>query len=87
MNSNNNTSEIENSSNEYEIPIGENYKLHKKRKLGSGSFGEIYFGTSVKQTKDVAIKIERIKTEYPQLIYESKLYLTLQGGGDIYIKL
>lgn len=32
------------SGNEYEIPIGDNYKLNAKKKLGSGAFGDIYYG-------------------------------------------
>lgn len=30
--------------NDYEIPIGENFKLNAKKKLGSGAFGDIYYG-------------------------------------------
>lgn len=29
---------------EYEIPISDNFKLNAKKKLGSGAFGEIYYG-------------------------------------------
>lgn len=31
-------------SSEYEIPISDNYKLNAKKKLGSGAFGDIYYG-------------------------------------------
>ena len=31
-------------SSEYEIPISDNFKLNAKRKLGSGAFGDIYYG-------------------------------------------
>jgi hypothetical protein len=31
-------------SSEYEIPIGDNFKLNAKKKLGSGAFGDIYLG-------------------------------------------
>lgn len=68
-------------SNDYEIPIGENFKLNAKKKLGSGAFGDIYFGTNIKLSEDVAIKLEPTKAKHPQLFYESKLYLALQGGG------
>ena len=35
-------------------------------------------------TKDkVAIKLEPIKTQFPQLEYENKLYRLLRGGGKI----
>jgi hypothetical protein len=29
---------------DYEIPIGDSFKLNAKKKLGSGAFGEIYYG-------------------------------------------
>lgn len=32
------------SANEYEIPVGECFKLNAKKKLGSGAFGDIYYG-------------------------------------------
>lgn len=33
--------------NEYEIPVGECFKLNAKKKLGSGAFGDIYYGNSL----------------------------------------
>jgi hypothetical protein len=66
---------------DYEIPIGENFKLNARKKLGSGAFGDIYFGTNLKLNEDVAIKLEPTKAKHPQLFYESKLYMALQGGG------
>lgn len=68
---------------EYEISIGEDYLLYAKKKLGSGAFGEIYKGFSKKLNMEVAIKLESVKNKHPQLIYESKLYSILQGGGNI----
>jgi hypothetical protein len=70
-------------SNDYEIPIGDNFKLNARKKLGSGAFGDIYYGTNVKLNEDVAIKLEPTKAKHPQLFYESKLYMALQGGGKI----
>jgi hypothetical protein len=67
--------------NDYEIPIGDNFKLNARKKLGSGAFGDIYFGTNTKLGEDVAIKLEPTKAKHPQLFYESKLYMALQGGG------
>ena len=66
---------------DYEIPIGDNFKLNARKKLGSGAFGDIYYGTNVKLGEDVAIKLEPIRAKHPQLFYESKIYMTLQGGG------
>ncbi|KAJ6295911.1 hypothetical protein OIU78_023856 [Salix suchowensis] len=61
--------------------IGGKYKLG--RKIGSGSFGEIYLATHIDTFEIVAIKIENSKTKHPQLLYEAKLYNILQGGSGI----
>ncbi|KAL6496516.1 Casein kinase 1-like protein 2 [Orobanche gracilis] len=61
--------------------VGNKYRLG--RKIGSGSFGEIYLGTNIQTNEDVAIKLENVKTKHPQLLYESKLYRILQGGTGI----
>ncbi|PKI64010.1 hypothetical protein CRG98_015596 [Punica granatum] len=61
--------------------IGGKYKLG--RKIGSGSFGEIYLATHVETPEIVAVKIENSKTKHPQLLYEAKLYGILQGGSGI----
>ena len=49
--------------------------------LGSGSFGVIYSGVNNKTKEEVAIKIESLNTNTPQLLYESKILKILQGGG------
>lgn len=59
--------------------MGEKYRLG--RKIGSGSFGEIYLGTNILTNEEVGIKLESVKTKHPQLLYESKVYRILQGGG------
>ncbi|XP_047329910.1 casein kinase 1-like protein 3 [Impatiens glandulifera] len=61
--------------------IGGKYKLG--RKIGSGSFGEIYLATHVDSFEIVAVKIENSKTRHPQLFYEAKLYKVLQGGSGV----
>ncbi|KAF3328329.1 Casein Kinase-1 Like Protein [Carex littledalei] len=61
--------------------VGNKYRLG--RKIGSGSFGEIYLGTNLQTTEEVAIKLESVKTKHPQLLYESKIYKILQGGTGI----
>ncbi|KAJ9688366.1 hypothetical protein PVL29_014183 [Vitis rotundifolia] len=61
--------------------VGGKYKLG--RKIGSGSFGEIYLATHVDTFEIVAVKIENSKTKHPQLLYEAKLYNLLQGGSGI----
>jgi casein kinase 1 len=53
------------------------------RKIGSGSFGDIYLGTHISGGEEVAVKMESVKTRHPQLLYESKLYKILQGGVGV----
>ncbi|XP_039051018.1 casein kinase 1-like protein 3 isoform X1 [Hibiscus syriacus] len=61
--------------------VGGKFKLG--RKIGSGSFGEIYLATNIDTFEIVAIKIENGRTKHPQLLYEAKLYNILQGGSGI----
>ncbi|KAF8025734.1 hypothetical protein BT93_F2540 [Corymbia citriodora subsp. variegata] len=61
--------------------VGNKFRLG--RKIGSGSFGEIYLGTNIQTNEEVAIKLETVKTKHPQLMYESKLYKILQGATGI----
>ncbi|XP_078428144.1 casein kinase 1-like protein 12 [Wolffia australiana] len=61
--------------------VGKKYRIG--RKLGSGSFGELYLGTNIQTNEEVAIKLERVKSRHPQLHYESKLYRIFQGGTGI----
>jgi hypothetical protein len=56
-----------------ELRIGGKWRLG--RKIGSGSFGDIYRGTSVDKTaeiREVAIKLEARTSKHPQLLYEAK---------------
>ncbi|KAI3410781.1 uncharacterized protein J3R85_018441 [Psidium guajava] len=64
-----------------ETRVGNKFRLG--RKIGGLCFGEIYLGTNIQTNEEVAIKLERIKTKHPQLLYETKLYRTLQGGTGI----
>jgi serine/threonine protein kinase len=68
---------------DYEIPIGGTYKLDARKKLGSGAFGDIYLGRNIRLNEEVAIKLEPTRSRHPQLFYESKLYMALQGGVGI----
>ncbi|KAI5596930.1 hypothetical protein POPTR_002G036000v4 [Populus trichocarpa] len=61
--------------------VGGKFKLG--RKIGSGSFGELFLGVNVQTGEEVAVKLESVKTKHPQLHYESKLYMLLQGGTGI----
>ena len=60
-----------------ELRVGKKYRLG--RKIGSGSFGDIYLGTDVTNDVQIAIKLEAKNTRHPQLIYEAKVLKLLQG--------
>ena len=51
------------------------------RRLGAGSFGELYAATDLSNNSEVALKIESIRSSHPQLQYESRVYKALAGGG------
>jgi casein kinase 1/casein kinase I family protein HRR25 len=61
-----------------ELRVGKKFRLG--RKIGSGSFGDIYLGTNMTSGEEVAIKLESVKSKHPQLLYESKIYKILNGG-------
>ena len=64
-----------------EFIVGGKYRL--VRKIGSGSFGDIYLALNLANGEEVAVKLEPQKARHPQLLYESKLYKILQGGVGI----
>ncbi|CAH3037376.1 unnamed protein product [Porites lobata] len=64
-----------------ELRVGNKYRLG--RKIGSGSFGDIYLGTNISTNEEVAIKLECVKTKHPQLHIEAKFYKMMQGGVGI----
>ncbi|KAJ8387562.1 hypothetical protein AAFF_G00152580 [Aldrovandia affinis] len=64
-----------------ELRVGNKYRLG--RKIGSGSFGDIYLGANIATAEEVAIKLECVKTKHPQLHIESKFYKMMQGGVGI----
>lgn len=61
--------------------VGGKYRVI--RKIGSGSFGDIYLGISVVCGEEVAIKMEALNARHPQLLYEYKLYKLMMGGVGI----
>lgn len=63
------------------LKLGKRYRLG--RKIGSGSFGDIYLGVDIPTGEELAIKLESVKTRHPQLHYESKLYYVMRGGIGI----
>lgn len=58
-------------------------KFKLVRKLGAGSFGDIYLAVNINTGEEVAVKMEPTSSRHPQLHYESKLYKLLQGGQGI----
>ncbi|XP_051186432.1 casein kinase 1 isoform X3 [Lolium perenne] len=58
-------------------------KFRLGRKIGSGSFGELYLGINIQNGEEVGIKLEPVKSKHPQLHYESKVYMLMQGGTGI----
>jgi len=63
------------------LKVGGKYRLIKR--LGSGSFGDIYKGVNALTNEPVAIKLEPVKSRHPQLLYESKLYKILGAAGNL----
>ncbi|KAI7872125.1 kinase-like domain-containing protein [Spinellus fusiger] len=64
-----------------DLRVGNKYRIG--RKIGSGSFGDIYLGTNIITSEEVAIKLESVKAKHPQLEYEAKVYKALSGGVGI----
>ena len=67
-----------------ELRVGKKFRLG--RKLGSGSFGDIYHGTNMTTGEEVAIKLESVKSKHPQLLRETKIYRSLNGVGTFNVK-
>jgi casein kinase 1 len=64
-----------------DLRVGAKYRL--KRRIGAGSFGEIYAGENVETHEEVAVKLESVQTRPPQLNIESRIYKVLAGGVGI----
>eukprot|EP01059_Diplonema_ambulator_P006362 TRINITY_DN160_c0_g3_i1.p1 TRINITY_DN160_c0_g3~~TRINITY_DN160_c0_g3_i1.p1 ORF type:complete len:373 (+),score=63.24 TRINITY_DN160_c0_g3_i1:70-1119(+) len=64
-----------------DLRVGSKYRIG--RRIGGGSFGEIYQGTNIQTLEPVAIKLEPVKTRHPQLLYESRLYKLLHQGQQV----
>lgn len=51
------------------------------KKLGSGSFGDVYLGKNTESQEDVAIKVEDTRANHQQLLSEAKILTILSGQG------
>ena len=60
-----------------ELRVGGRFRLG--RKIGSGSFGDIYLGENMNTGEEIAVKLESVKSRHPQLAYEYRLYRILQN--------
>lgn len=65
-----------------DLRVGGKWRLG--RRIGAGSFGDIYIGINIHTNEEVAVKLESVKTKHPQLIYESKIYryLNISPSGQ-----
>ena len=66
-----------------EFYVGGSTKYRLMRKIGSGSFGDIYLAVNTNNGEEVAVKLESQRAKHPQLLYESKVYRILAGGVGI----
>ena len=66
-----------------DIRIANKYRLG--RKIGGGSFGDIYLAINIQTGEEVAIKLEHMNAKHPQLHIECKFYKIMQGGGWYWI--
>nr|AAA21545.1 casein kinase-1 [Schizosaccharomyces pombe] len=64
-----------------DIKIGNKYRIG--RKIGSGSFGQIYLGLNTVNGEQVAVKLEPLKARHHQLEYEFRVYNILKGNIGI----
>jgi len=61
-----------------DLRVGSKFRLMKR--IGGGSFGDIYKGENVITKEEVAIKLESLQTSPPQLFTESKMYNMFSGA-------
>jgi serine/threonine protein kinase len=54
-----------------------------RKRIGGGSFGEIYIAVHSATGEEVAVKVESVKVRVPQLANESRVYRALSGAVGI----
>ena len=69
---------------EEELPLGKDFKIFYKVKIGKGAFGEIFKGQNIQKGNNVAIKCENCKNIHKSLLKnEINILYYLQGGIGI----
>lgn len=63
---------------QHELKIKRRFRLQEQ--LGAGAFGEIYSGVDMQNGQPVAIKLEPVDAEHPQLAYEARVYNQLNAA-------
>ncbi|CAD7940756.1 unnamed protein product [Amoebophrya sp. A120] len=61
--------------------VSQRFRIEKK--IGAGSFGEIYVAYDLNRHQHVAVKTEPRASKHPQIHYEAKIYKLLAGGRGI----
>ena len=69
---------------EKRLNISKRFKLIKK--LGTGAFGEIYHAINLKNSLEVALKLEPSSSKHPQLLYETNIYKYLLADTTVFDK-
>lgn len=64
-----------------ELVVGGRFQVGKR--IGGGSFGEIYLGIDMENDSEVALKLEPARTRSPQLEFEARVYKILRDGVGI----
>lgn len=64
-----------------ELHVGDKFRL--RRKLGSGTFGDVFSGRNAETGEQVAIKLESTESKRPLLSHEAHVYRVLSGQEGI----
>ncbi|KAA1111008.1 serine/threonine protein kinase [Puccinia graminis f. sp. tritici] len=64
-----------------DLRIGGKYRLIKK--IGAGSFGEVYLGVHITDGEEVAVKLEGVGGKHSQLGHEAHVYKFLADGVGV----
>ena len=65
------------------IIVGDRYKL--LRRIGQGSFGEVFEVVDIVSGNRVAVKLEETSKKQPLLFYEAQISRALQSSQQLYV--